>query len=293
MIIDLKYHIASLVAVFLALGIGILIGNNFSAVGNEIMVQQQKQMIDKLERDFDQIRDENKKVQHQISEFKNAINVHKQFEKQIVPQLVYGKLQGYNIAIIETNNYGFHEDWMNTLKAAGANITSITTVLGGFDLSDSKIREKIATKLLLTSKEEDDLTRAIAQEINVAVMTGQNLENLQFLEGLGFLKKVGNYGTPVNAVIVVGGSQDEKTVKVKNLDIPIMKYFLDHNIPVYGVEHTDVEISYMKEYQKLKVATIDNVDMVPGQVALIRAISGYPGDYGVKTTAKELLPALH
>lgn len=290
MIIDIKYHIASLVAVFLALGIGILVGNNFSAVGNEIFVKQQQQMIDSLEKNFEQIREENKKAQQQISEFQSSVSVHKQFEKQVMPALIAGKLQGQNLAIIETNNYGLHDDWINTLRTAGAKVTTITTVLEGFDLSDEKVRQQIATKLLLPDNGEANITKAIAQEIGAAVTTGKNIENIQFLEDLGFLKKVGEYGEPVNAVIVVGGSQDERMVRVQTLDIPLMNYFLAQNIPVYGVEHADVEVSYMKDYQKLKVTTIDNVDMVPGQYALISAISGNPGNYGVKPTAKQLVP---
>lgn len=292
MIIDIKYHIASLVAVFLALGIGILVGNNFSAIGNEILVQQQKQLIDRLERDFDKIRDENKKAQEAITDYKTSVSVHKQFEKQMIPSMVAGKLTGLNVAIIETSNYGFHEDWIKTMKLAGAQVNSITTVLGSADLANEQKRSQIATKLLLAEDKESEVTQAIAQEIGVAVLTGQNMENIEYLEGLGIIKKVGDYGVPVNAVIVVGGSQDEKLMRVKDLDIPLMNYFLNQNIPVYGVEHTDVEISYMKDYQKLKVSTIDNVDIVPGQIALIYAMSGHPGNYGIKPTAKELVPLI-
>ncbi len=292
MIIDIKYHIASLVAVFLALGIGILVGTNFSAVGNDMIVKQQKQMIDKLEKDFDQLRDENKKAQHQVGDYKAVVNVHKQFEKQVVPSMVYAKLQGLNIAVVETNNYGLQEDWINTMKKAGANITSVTSVSGILNLSDPKVREQIATKLLLTSKDEADVTNAVAQEISVGIKSGQNMENIQYLESLGILKKNGTLGLPINAVVVVGGSQDEQTAKARDLDLPIMKYFLGQNIPVYGVEHSDVDISYMKDYQRLRISTIDDIDLVPGQIALIYAMRGTPGNYGIKTTAKELVPSI-
>lgn len=41
MIIDIKYHIASLTAVFLALGIGIVIGT--SMIGSDTITKQQKE----------------------------------------------------------------------------------------------------------------------------------------------------------------------------------------------------------------------------------------------------------
>jgi len=47
MIIDLRYHIVSLVAVFLALGIGILVGS--TVLGGDTLVKQQEELAGRLE----------------------------------------------------------------------------------------------------------------------------------------------------------------------------------------------------------------------------------------------------
>lgn len=290
MIIDLRYHIASLVAVFLALGLGILIGTNL--LGNDVMVNTLKKASDKMEKDLDSLRLENKKVQEEIADYKATVGIQKQFEKQTIPMLVYGKLAGKQVAIIETNNYGFHDDWFNTLTNAGAKINSVTTVLEGFDIGDESKRKQISTKLLLPSAEEKDIYNAIVREIAGGIITGQNMENLQYLSSLGLLKTSGNYGVPIHAVIIVGGSRDKAVARVTELDIPIMKQFLAKNIPVYGVENSDVEFSYMKDYQKLRVSTVDNVDLFPGQYSLVMAMAGKRGNYGIKPTAKLLMPSI-
>lgn len=290
MIIDLRYHIASLVAVFLALGLGILIGTNL--LGNDVMVNALKQASDKIEKNMESLRLENKKAQEEIEGYKETVNMQKQFEKQTIPMLVYGKLAGRQVAIIETNNYGLHDDWINTLTKAGVKVTSITTFLEGFNIQDEEKRKRISTKLLLQSTEERDIYNAIGGEIAGGVTTGQNLENLQFFSNLGLLKTSGNYGIPVQAVIFAGGSRDKTTARVNELDIPMMKLFLANNIPVYGVENSDVEFSYMKDYQKLKVSTVDNVDFYPGQYSLVMAVAGKPGNYGIKPTAKQLMPSI-
>ncbi|PKM80090.1 MAG: hypothetical protein CVU89_15130 [Firmicutes bacterium HGW-Firmicutes-14] len=293
MIIDFKYHIASLIAVFLALGIGILIGS--AVLGNDVndaIVQQQKQMVDNLKKDFDLIRQENKVAQEEITTYKAALNVGKQLDEQLLPLVTDGKLAGKQIAIIETSNYGFHEDWIDTLKDAGAEITSITSVLEGFNLKDEDARKDIATKLMLDDKSEESVSREIAREMAEAVISAQNMENLQFFEQMGFIKMAGDYGVPVNAVVVVGGSREDLGQRCDNFDLPMMNYFLSQNIPVYGVETSDVDYSYMKNYQKLKVSTVDNVDMIPGQISLVMAVYGKPGNYGIKPTARQLLPAL-
>ncbi len=291
MIIDLKYHIASLIAVFLALGIGILVGT--AVLGNDVndvIVQQQKQMVEKLNRDFEQIRKENKAAQDEIAAYKTSLNISKDFEKQILPLLVTSRLNGKQIAIIETNSYGFHEDWINTLKLAGAKVTSVTTVLEGFELKNETTRKEIATKLMLNDTSEAAVAKEVAKEISVGIISAQNIENLHYFEQIGMIQTSGDYGVPVNSVIFVGGSQADPGDRLANLDLPMMKYFLSQNIPVYGVETSDVVYSYMKQYQKLKVSTVDNIDMVPGQVSLVLAISGKPGNYGIKSTSRNLMP---
>lgn len=292
MIIDMKYHIASLIAVFLALGIGILVGS--AVLGdnvNDVIMAQQKQMVDDLTRNFEKIRKDNLLAQDEIANYQAYLNVSKEFEKQILPLLVADKLQGKQVAIIETSNYGIHEDWINTLKMAGANITSVTTVLEGVNLNE-ETRKELATKLMLSENTENTITREIARELSVGVISAQNIENIHFFEQMGLIKTSGEYGVPIQAAIFVGGSQVDPGDRQMNLDIPMMNYFLEKKISVYGVETSDVTYSYMKNYQKLKISTVDNIDMIPGQVSLVMAVYGKPGNYGIKSTARLPLPAL-
>ncbi|MBU7007676.1 copper transporter [Phosphitispora fastidiosa] len=291
MIIDFKYHVASLVAVFLALGIGILVGSSFLGENvNEAIIQQQKQIVSNLNRDFEQMRQDHKVAQEEIEAYKSDLNISKQFEEQVLPTLFSGKLAEKQIAVIETNSYGFHDDWIENLGITGANVVSITAVLDGFDLSQEEIRNSIKTKLMLKDDSEGAVSQELAREIAEGIISAQNLENLHYFEQLGLIKNSGDYGVPIDAVIFVGGSQEEVGQRCANLDIPMMNYFLERNIPVFGVETSDVAYSYMKEYQKLKVSTVDNIDMIPGQLSLVMSVYGKPGNYGIKTTARQLMP---
>jgi len=56
MILDIRYHIASLVAVFLALGLGILIGASLLDEGR--LVESQEKLIVGLEKRFDTLQAE-------------------------------------------------------------------------------------------------------------------------------------------------------------------------------------------------------------------------------------------
>ncbi|WP_418792393.1 copper transporter [Phosphitispora sp. TUW77] len=293
MIIDFKYHIASLVAVFLALGIGILVGSSFLGENvNDAIIQQQKQMVNNLNRDFEQMRLDNKVAQEEIEACQSALNISKQYEEQVLPVLLSGKLEGKQIAVIETNNYDFHDKWLSILEMTGANVVSVTTVLEGFDLSKEETKTSIRTKLMLKDDSEAAVSKELAREISEGVISAQNLENLHYFEQLELIQNSGEYGVPIDAVIFVGGSQEDFGNRCTNFDLTMMNCFLERNIPVFGVETSDVAYSYMKEYQKLKVSTVDNIDMVPGQMSLVMAVYGKPGNYGIKTTARQLIPAV-
>lgn len=288
MIIDLRYHIASLVAVFLALGIGILIGS--TVLGNDTLARQQKQLTDKLMVQMEQLRQKNETVQARANALEIDNNTQKQFEKQVLPVLVQGRLAGYHLAIIETNSYGFPDDLIATLRQAGASVESITTVLNGFSLGKQK--ETIQSRLGWGNLTEEQLITRLAGEIARGVVKGDNQQVLNILVESDLIKTTGKYGIPLNGVIIIGGSQDRDMVRPQTVDLPMIDYFLSHKISVYGVEETGVLYSYMSDYQKKRISTVDNIDTIPGQVALVMAMAGKPGHYGVKSTAQKLLPAL-
>lgn len=288
MIIDLKYHIASLVAVFLALAMGILIGTTM--LGSDAIVEQTKQMAQNLEKDLSNLRGENSELTGKVVGLEKSSRDYQQFGREILPQLVANRLQGVEVALVETSNYGFNEDLIKTLQAAGAKIHSTTSIQAAFDLSDQAKKQQIINFLGLQETKTEKVMSDLATQIAQGIVVGDNLATLNYLEEQGLIKKSGAYGVPVNTVIIIGGSQDENSGFVEIIDQPMLSYFVKKGINVFGVEHRDVVKSYMKLYQKNKISTVDNVDTVPGQVALIWAMQGKPGDYGVKETAKSLLP---
>ncbi|SHK06260.1 copper transporter [Desulforamulus aeronauticus] len=286
MIIDYRYHIASLVAVFIALGIGILVGS--AVLGNEVIAERQKQLADRLEVQLEELRQKNEAVQARANNLEIDNNIQRQFEKQVLPPLITGKLTGKRIAIVETNSYGFRDDLVNTLSMAGATVQSVTTILDGFDVTGHK--EQLRSELGINDQNDNDMMSFLAKETARGILTGEKQALLNTLSQSELLKLSGDYGVPVDAVIFIGGSQDQTLVKTEIVDYPMMDYFLQQKLPVFGVEETNVTYSYMKSYQKKRVSTVDNVESAPGQLALVLAIADKPGHYGVKPTAKQLLP---
>ena len=59
---------------------------------------------------------------------------------------------------------------------------------------------------------------------------------------------------------------------------------------VVGAERTDADTSSIGVFAARQLATVDHVNLVSGEVALILALLGAEGDYGVKESADQLLP---
>lgn len=286
MIINLRYHVASLVATFLALGIGILIGSII--LGNDTLVKQQQQLTRKLEIQIEELRKKNEAIQVQINNLEMSNNVKEQFEKQSLPFLVEGRLSKYQLAIIEINNHRFLPELTETLKMSGATVLSTTTVFPDFNFNQEEIQTFLGQKDLTP----EFITMRLANEIGKSIITGNNQNLINFLSTQDLVKVTGQYGIPLNGVIIIGESQEQKTSESATFDLLLIDYFLKQKISVFGVEETKVNHSSMKAYQRKGITTLDNIDTIPGQVALILAIEGNPGHFGVKPTAQSLLPVL-
>lgn len=290
MIIDIKYHIASLTAVFLALGIGILIGT--SMIGSDTITKQQKNMIDGIEKEFTILREENKQNTDALLQAQDVMLNQQQFNQAVMPLLVRNKLQGRKIALVDVNYNRDHDGLANVLRSSGADVQSITAVNLAV-LKDQNISKQTAG-MLGKSKDADpekylsDLARLTAE----AIASGENNDLVRFLDDNNVVKISGVYGPPLQDVILIGGTEKKDEDYFKKFDQVMIKDWQKAGLNVYGVEDSDTAVSYMRYYQSARLTTVDNIDTVYGQVSLVMAMYGYPGHYGIKQTADAFIPPL-
>ncbi|MCX6375892.1 MAG: copper transporter [Armatimonadetes bacterium] len=95
MLIDLKYHLISLVAVFLALAVGILVGSSFVAGTS----------VKGLEKEFVKLRIQNQQQQNDLELMRDQVASYEEFGRTVAPILVDGKLAMRRIALIQTGDY--------------------------------------------------------------------------------------------------------------------------------------------------------------------------------------------
>jgi len=289
--IDLKYHIVSIVAIFIALGMGILIGSTI--VGNDVMVAQQQKIISSLERQFADLREHESKLMAEDVKKSKMITQYENFAQSMLVPVVTGQLKGRNVAVIVSGNQAMPSGIINTLGLAGANLNSQAMVLENINMKDSILRSRLIDYFALEYNTTSDVLRQqVAQSLALQVNNRADPALNVFLEENKLVKMTYSNDQPIDTVILIGGSDTLGQSYPEGFDSSLIKALLDQGIQVIGAERSDVRFSYMKYYQKFSISTVDNIDMSVGQISLVLALNGQPGNYGIKSNATVFMPVL-
>ncbi|MGI6487210.1 MAG: copper transporter [Syntrophomonadaceae bacterium] len=289
--IDLRYHIATIIAIFLALGVGILIGS--TVVGGDVLVDQQKKMIDQLEGQFDILREHESELLAENKFVNSMLGQYEDFSRAVLPPLIKNRLKDHRMAIVVTGGTDIPSGLLNSLSLAGAKVTSTTVILPGMVMTDQRLKSKVCNFYdMEEGAVEEEVRGTIARNIGEVLLHQDDAAARNFLQENNLVKFNGEYAVELNAVLLLGGTNNVGNYFPETVDVPLIYYLTENEKEVYGVEASQVQHSYMQIYQRHKISTVDDIEIAPGQVALIRAMEGEAGDYGVKSTAKKFIPSL-
>ncbi|HEX7106583.1 MAG TPA: copper transporter [Acidothermaceae bacterium] len=122
--IDFKYHVVSIVAVFLALAVGIVLGTN--VLSGDVLSNLKTQTSD-LRKEAQALRDQNQQQQNRLSDDEN-------FAQALEPAVVAGRLTGHHVVVVTVPNApkSVRDAAVKTLTEAGATVTAQVDVTGSY-----------------------------------------------------------------------------------------------------------------------------------------------------------------
>lgn len=286
--VDLRYHVASLLAVFCALLIGILLG--IGLVGDPKLEGEARTFRRQANRYEDRINE----LRRSVAESTQREQQYRAFEKQILPQLIHGRLNGVRIAMIlnrDLSNTPWVEALRTAINEAGGEVASTTAIRPRFlELSTSDAVGIFHDFDFPVPLELNDQRSMLAGKLAVRIAEGSS--SLIFrLRQLGLIRVDGDYERPVDAVVLVGGTDSDRS-SVNVVDLPLIRALQEAGKRVIACEATVNRLSCMYAYQRRPMPTVDNADTAAGQLAVILVLAGANGDFGVKNTADQLLPPL-
>lgn len=278
-----RYHATSLIAVFLALAIGILIGAEF---GGDTLNNTRKDLEQSLSGNLQDARE-------RADDLGGELGRANEFAAAVYPALVRDQLDGKRIGVIALGDlpgdaFGSIED---ALGPTGARVVGVGVVREPVDLR-GLADELPKTRFTDMAKNPDTLT-AFGVGVGRQIVRGGTL--LDRVRSHLFSRASGNFGA-LDGVIVVRDQPDDmgpvQRTSAGQLESGLMEGMSATRAPVVGVESSTDEDSSVSFFRGNDLSSVDDVDLVAGQLATVFALLGAEGSFGVKGSADRLLPDL-
>ena len=264
---DLRYHIASLAAVFLALGVGILVGTAF--VGAPV-VERQTRLIGRLEENVGQMR----RAEGERQQAEEALRV-------LLPGIVRGRLTGRRVLMVQTGERGeVAAEAADALRLAGAEVVRVALPApawhGDDDTPDEAALAESGTRLAPFLLAGDEA--ALAPFRDRGRLTGDSVKG------------------PFRLILLVGGGQASPAdttgdTLARTRDTALIKAWVGAGATVVAGEPLDTASPLLRTYQGAGAsATVDCLDRAVGKIALPLALAGERGNFGMRPTAERVLP---
>ena len=274
-----RYHVASLAAVFLALAIGILIG---AGLGRDLLRSGTRNLEASLKEDVSDARG-------QIADLQRETSRDNEFAQTVYPNLVGGQLFGAHIGVVAFGGLdeGARNDVRAALEPTGARITQVAIIREPPDV-DGLID---AAGKRFDIRPKDDALDKLSKAIGESIIAGSELYD-DVREPL--LSGFSGGTPPLDGVLVVrdrpGDIDGKSGDETDRLEDGIIDGMTGGDVPVVGVQRTDVEDSSVGYFESHGLSTVDDADLVAGKVALVYALAGAQGNFGTGGNADSLLP---
>jgi hypothetical protein len=279
---DFRYHALSLVAVFMALVIGILLG---IAIGDKGLVSgTRKDLVKSLRRDVENARKDAEGFQAQVGE-------HNSLERDLYPLVVQGRLTGQRVGLVALGKLSDRQISLvrESLKDTGGRLVLEAVIPQPPDLDRVPARDSGVRGHPLTS-DPRAVTR-FARRFGASLTAGGPL--LKRTRRVVFSTSSGAYNG-LDSVIVVRSDATALAAPQASVNRAfengLMGGLALGNAPVVGIETTTTTPSQIPWYRSHGLSSVDDLNQLAGKVALVFALAGASGSYGTKPTAQALLP---
>ena len=285
--INMKYYIVTIGAIFISLGIGMLVGFNLNY--DQELSKQQTDIINDLDEKFENLKNTNNDLEGKLKSLNLSYDKTIDFINDNVDKLIPEELSNQNIGIISTNGSTDINYAQEAIKKANGN------VLFNINFTDKVTDENLLNKLSQQTKSEIKNTEELIIYVLEALKNDGAQEKLQPLQDLGLLDIRSINSDYMNATsIVLSGDGKTKDFKseFENLDKILIEKLKSEEKYIIGVETTDTKSSYIGLYSENKIATVDNINQGSGQLALILALKdgNVIGNFGIGDGAESLIP---
>jgi hypothetical protein len=299
-VISFRYHIVTIVAVFLALAIGLLGGGAFV----------QPALQQELEDQTEGFRQDNAELRAQIDEVRDQLGAMDGFASAALPYLARDRLLGTTAVIVahEDVEDAVVESAREALAVGGADVIAALSASPTLVSVDPETQAQLAEIVGLIGSPPEELpaaaATALARRLRTAPDDGAAPEDdvLNQLLSAGFLDTsaseatLGQIGQPGQIVVVLaGGAAETPELAPDAFAVPLVEALAELDVPVAAGESASTPVPYVESVSGDGVVTVDDLDLGMGAAALVLGLdrllaTGQGGAYGLKDGADPLPP---
>jgi Copper transport outer membrane protein, MctB len=278
-----RYHAASLIAVFLALSIGILIGAEF---GGDALTNTRKDLEHSL---VGNLQDARSRADDLNAELARA----DEFSERVYPVLTRDRLEGRRFAIVALGGLpsDITGDVEDALGPTGAKLVGVGVVREPVDVNG--LAADLAKTRFGDLRTNPDALGELGTGLGRQLVLGGTLPEV--VRGQLFSRASGTFGGLDGVIVVRDQPEDMGPVqrsRAAQLESALMSGMTATRVPAVGIEATTSEPSSVSFFQSSDLSSVDDVDLTAGQLAMVFAMLGAEGSFGVKGSADRLLPDL-
>lgn len=312
LVVDFRYHLISLIAVILALALGILAGSGF--LGGPILNQ--------LKRDVSNLGERARDLQGVIDSQDASLEQAETFARAAEPGLIQGGLAGDEIVMFQfEGSDGRLVDGVKTeLTNAGAQIVSEITFTSKLALDSAPAVDELAlitgTLTGETGELLDELAKLIGERASAAAADSsqaetpstsasqrfnaliEQLETSEFIEATITLQ---GRAVPAGAgFVVIGGSTGRAPFDVTSFGPSLGEGLSERDAPTMFVESSTSIWELVRAIRqdivaRAETSTVDNAETTIGRIAVVmgldQAEEGNVGHFGVQAGRTAIIPA--
>lgn len=301
--ISFRYHVVTIVAVFLALALGVVVG---TTVVNQGIIEDLRSRTDSAVKNAENLRKE-------MENLRNQLDTDRTFEEAILPTLVADQLTGTQVILVTQQdvNASQVEGVRRVLEESGASVAAEVVVTNRMSLTNAQWRSDLVAALgTVDSGIPEQLAQEAANAVAARLAEGPVSfapDILDALHSAGFIVIRGGaagtagVGGPGQVVVLLAGTNQESVLDPSLFMAPLASALVGVSTPVAAAETRDavqpfVQLLRTDSQVDGHLVTVDNADQTAGRVALVYGLRdllaspGEGGDYGVKPGASALIP---
>jgi hypothetical protein len=306
--ISFRYHVVTIVAVFVALAVGLLMGTAFLDQG----------LVTDLRNRTASLSSRVSQLQGEVKDTQAAQATYQRYADQTRSLAVNGRLGGTRVVIVTEEGVDLSD--LNAIRqtlsgsgGAGATIDGVLVLSRDLSMQDPATRQKVASILGRSPNESPErLSDALARALAERLATGPPAEPgsadllVELVDaGLVTLSDAqggpGAVGGPGAAVSILSGTSSAPVIPADTFYVPFIQELVTTGTSTAALQPSTTGspfISVVRSDGQVegKIVTVDNIQMVPGQVALVWGLEDLiagkgGGDYGVDCGSCSLVPA--